>query len=201
MNKRTLLLISIFFTQCTTRHAEQWQKITIDPKLPRYAAFSSMKKQIEAFFNPLPDTIPKASNDVTFFAGNYQNKKDTAGTKNNHCEAYYKDSDTLFIRIGKDGILGGNGFTISCKNENFNTKGYLYSDMVYMGKVNQPQHWVIYQKLTLDKKSYRVGDSLYGKIDFKAMERNEIGDTILYKGNGNFRVKVEKLIMVEPLNM
>jgi hypothetical protein len=57
----------------------------------------------------------------------------------------------------------------------------------------EPTHKLIYQKLTLDKPNYKLGDSLYGKIEFKSIETDSNGETKEHFGKGNFRTKVKKL--------
>jgi hypothetical protein len=148
------------------------------------------KKELMTF--PDQDSTLKRSSMVSFLMGEKHNRQDSLNSSYNTCTAYFSTLDTLHIDIGLHDLLGGWGFNISYHNRRFYTEGYKYSDIVYQGKLDKPQHWVIHQELTLDRTSYKVGDSLYGYIDFKAMERNELGDTIVYNGKGKFRAKVIK---------
>ena len=52
---------------------------------------------------------------------------------------------------------------------------------------------MIYQKLTLDKPVYKIGDNLYGKIDFKVLEIDQDRNKINHSGDGYFRTIVKEL--------
>jgi len=189
---RSIFLTISLFVCCKSPRTQQWDVATINHRLPKDSIFALMdtKKELTTF--PGQDSTLKRSSMVSFLMGEKHNRQDSLNSSYNTCTAYFTTSDTLHIDIGLHDLLGGWGFNISYHNRRFYTEGYKYSDIVYQGKLDKPQHWVIHQELTLDRTSYKVGDSLYGYIDFKAMERNELGDTIVYNGKGKFRAKVIK---------
>ncbi|KIA96589.1 hypothetical protein OC25_02305 [Pedobacter kyungheensis] len=150
-----------------------------------------MDTQKELMTFPHQDTALKRSSMVSILTGDLHSRQDSLNSNFNTCTAYLSKSDTLHINIGLHSLFGGSGFIISCYDSRFYTEGYEYSDVVYSG-TDKPQHWVIRQELTLDRAKYKAGDSLYGYINFKAAERNELGDTVIYSGKGNFRAKVKK---------
>ncbi|WP_230146126.1 hypothetical protein [Pedobacter sp. Bi36] len=188
----SLFFITIILVNCNNKIAEQWDEVTVNHSLSKDKTFAQMGLQPEIMPYPGQDSTLKRSSEVAFLVREGPSRQDPPGTKDNNCEAFFMGTDTLHIHIGLNGLLGGSGFRIKYHNNRFYTEGYRYSDMVYQGKVDEPLHWVVYQKLSLDKSSYNIGDSLYGYIDFKAMERNEIGDTLTYSGHGKFRTSVIK---------
>lgn len=187
---RSIFLTIALFTSCKNQHSEKWDVVTIDLDMSKDSIFALMdaKKELNTF--PAQDATLKRSSTVSILIGEHHSKQDSLNSSYNTCAAYFSKADTLRIDIGLRGLFGGTGFNINYHNRRFYIKGYQYSDVIYQGKLDKPEHWVIHQKLILDKTSYKVGDSLYGYVDFKAMERNEVGDTIVYNGKGKFRAKV-----------
>jgi hypothetical protein len=188
----SLFTIALLFTACTKKHIEKWDTIKVNPNLSKDSIFTKMDKQKEFIIFPKFDSTLKQSSRVAILIGEKHSRADSLNSSFSTCKAYFHKADTLNIHIGLDGPFGGSGIDISYHNNKFNTKGYQYSDVVPSGKLEKPLHWVIHQQLVLDKASYKIGDSLYGYIDFKVKERNEIGDTVVYSAQGKFRAKVLK---------
>jgi hypothetical protein len=188
----SILLTTALFIGCNNTRTEQWDAATFNPGFSKDSAFALMDTKKELITFPGQDSTRKRSSMVSILIGEHHSRQDSLNSFYNTCTAYFSKSDTLHIDIGLRGIFGGTGFDISYHTRRFYTKGYQYSDVVYQGKLDKPQHWVVHQKLILERASYKVGDSLYGYIDFKAMERNELGDTITFHGKGKFRAKVIK---------
>ncbi|QIL41620.1 hypothetical protein G7074_21550 [Pedobacter sp. HDW13] len=186
----SILLTTFLFTGCKNIHWEQWDPVNINPNLSKDSTFALMDTQKELATFPEQHTTLKRSSMVSILIGEKHSRQDSLNSTYNTCTAYFSSSDTLHIDIGVHGLFGGTGFEISYHNKRFNTKGYQYSDVVYQEKTDKPQHWIIHQQLTLNQPEYKAGDSLYGYIDFKAIERNAIGDTIIYNGKGKFRAKM-----------
>ena len=133
----------------------------------------------------------KRTSDVAYFGGHKLNLEDDKYSKLNNCRAYFFHSDTLSINIGIGNGFGGQGFIISYKNKNFYTHPYFWTDVIIEGEV-EPKYEIVYQKLTLDKPTYSLGDSLYGYIDFKSVETDNYMNTIKHFGKGYFRTKITK---------
>jgi hypothetical protein len=186
------LTISLFIG-CKNSHTEQCNAVLVNSGFSKDNTYVLMDTRRELRTFPAQDPTQKRSSMVSLLIGKKHNRQDSLNSSYNICTAYFSKSDTLHIDIGLRGPFGGTGFKISYHNSRFYTEGYQYSDAVYQGKLDKPQHWVIHQKLILDRRNYKIGDSLYGYIDFKAMARNELGDTIIYNGKGKFRAKVIKL--------
>ena len=185
------LLLSLSFLACKSTPSERCDIVRINPRISRDKAFAIMDTQKELMAFPGQDSTLKRSSMVSILTGDQHSRQDSLNSNFNTCTAYLSKSDTLHIDIGLHSLFGGSGFIISCYDGRFYTEGYEYSDVVYSG-TDKPQHWVICQELTLDRTKYKAGDSLHGYINFKAAERNELGDTIVYTGKGNFRAKVKK---------
>jgi hypothetical protein len=83
----------------------------------------------------------------------------------------------------------GHGLIIKYSNKKFNTKAYRHTDLFIIGETT-PNQKLINHKLVLNKANYKIGDSLFGRIEFKSIEINNQGDTVLHISNGNFRGSV-----------
>jgi hypothetical protein len=138
------------------------------------------------------DSVMKRTSDVAYFTGHRTNLQNDQWSKFNNCRAYFFHSDTLTINIGMGNGFGGSGFIINCKNGRFYTEPYFSTDVVVVGEVG-PTYKIVYQKLILDKKSYSLGDSLYGFINFKSIETDNKNNKTEHFGNGYFRTRVGKL--------
>jgi hypothetical protein len=172
---------------------ERWDVVVIDPELSRVSVYKELDKQGE-IFSALEkrDTSIRRSSEVAYYPG--QERLDSQYAKFNNCRAFYFPkfhSDTLLINIGIGTGFGGKGFMINYCNGKFYTKPYVSTDVVYEQMI-EPVFRVVYQKLTLDKSSYKVGDSLFGRIDFKSIEIDGL-KTKEHLGKGYFRTKVTKL--------
>ena len=115
----------------------------------------------------------------------------TEFSKFNNCRAYFHHADTLSIKIGIGDGFGGFGFIINYKDKKFHTQAYLSTDMIIEGEI-EPTHKIVYQELTLDRPNYQIGDSLFGKVEFKSIETSNKGKTTEHFGKGSFRTKVTK---------
>lgn len=76
-------------------------------------------------------------------------------------------------------------------DKKFYTEAYYSKDVMTEGEI-EPTHKIIYQNLTLDKPDYKVGDSLYGKTEFKSIETNREVEPTEHFGKGNFSTKASK---------
>lgn len=192
INDGLLLLLTVFvLSSCESKNnSSQWNEAKIDSDIKNEPIYYQLDKQNEIFsmFEKQDSTVKRTSG-VSYFRAQKINLKDTAYTTFNNCRAYFYNSDTLSIKIGFGGFFGGSGFIIEYKNRKFHTEAYLFSDG-NIGEKIKPKHKLVYQKLILDKVNYNIGDSLYGKIDFKSIETDKYGDTTEHFGKGYFRTKI-----------
>lgn len=185
-----VLTLSILSSYTEKKNLNQWDKVNIDSKISKDLIYKQLDKQKEIFSAiEEQDSSRKRTSDVSYFSGKKIDLNETKYSKNNNCRAYYFRSDTLSINIGISNGFSGRGFIIKYKNEKFYTEAYRSTDMIIEGEV-EPTHKIVYQKLTLDKVNYKLGDSLYGKIEFKSIETESNGKTTEHFGKGNFRTIV-----------
>ncbi|RBQ11371.1 hypothetical protein [Pedobacter miscanthi] len=195
MNKFSQLLcisVALFVSGCQNKqNSDQWDNACLDPGLPKNIIYHELDQKGEIFsFYEKHDKSKRTSN-VSYFSYGIHEKRDTSGTTYNNCRAYYSGSDTLLINIGINGPFGGQGLLIKYVNKKFNTEAYMHTDLVIEGEM-APNQKIIYQKLSLNKENYEIGDSLFGKIEFKSIDLDYSGDTILRSGHGNFRALVKE---------
>ncbi|MDR6803132.1 hypothetical protein J2Y45_000402 [Dyadobacter sp. BE34] len=171
---------------------DQWDDATIDANLSKDSIYKQLDKEKE-IFSALDDRDPLArrTSNVSYFSGKRIDLSDTQYAKYNNCRAYFWNTDTLSIKIGIGNGFGGQGFIINYKDKTFYTEAYLATDNIIPWEV-KPTHKIVYQKLTLDKPKYVVGDSLFGKIEFKSIETDNEGERTEHFGKGHFRTKVSK---------
>ena len=189
-----LIIVTIILSALSSCNSiERWGEVVIDPKLSRASIYKELDGQKEIFsaFEKWDPSISRSS-DVAYYSGH--EKLDSQHAKFNNCRAFYFSklhSDTLLINIGIGNGFGGHGFIIKYRKGKFYTEPYVSTDVVYEDMV-EPVYKVIYQKLTLDKSGYEVGDSLFGRIDFKSIEKDGL-KTKEDVGKGYFRTQVTKL--------
>jgi hypothetical protein len=170
---------------------EKWDWVTTDSKIDENKIYKELNKQKEIFFMLEKRDSSKRSSDVYYFAGENLNFKDQY-SKNYNCEAYFPLSDTLIINIGQNSLFRGKGFKINLIDNKFHIQTYETSDLIDEFEV-LPTYKIIYQKLILDKANYKIGDSLFGKVEFKSIETDQDNNQIQHFGKGYFRTKVKEL--------
>lgn len=171
----------------------KWNEAEIKDSISKASVYARLDSQNEIFsVFEKQDTLMKRTSDVAyFFTGEKIDLKDSGYSKLNNCKAYYFHSDTLLINIGIGNGLTDRGFVIRYKNRNFYTEPYFSTDIV-MEHQKEPIYKILYQKLILDKAHYKIGDSLYGRIEFKSIETTTDNRKQEHFGIGNFRAKVRK---------
>lgn len=190
----SLLLYVFFLSSCHDKNQyHKWDSVVIDPTIVQNDAYNQLDREKE-FFSVLEkqDTLAKRSSGVLYFTKGHVNLSDSNSAKLNTCRAYYFHDDTLSINIGIGNGFAGWGFIIKYIDNKFYAEPYYSTDVIMEGEL-EPVYEIIYQKVTLDKPNYKVGDSLFGKIDFKAIEIEPDNTKIEHTGNGYFRTKVKVL--------
>ena len=176
-----------------TKNTNQWDEVSIDADLSKNSVYKQLDEEKEIFsLYEKQDSLAKRTSGVSYFSGRSIDLDDTRYTKYNNCRAYYFKTDTLLINIGFGTGFGGSGFIIHYKDKKYYTQAYNFTDVIIKGEV-KPTHKIVYQKLILDKTDYAVGDSLFGKIEFKSIETDNEGEGTEHFGKGNFRTKVSNL--------
>lgn len=187
-----LSLVLFFTTNCKNKIAgKHWEDIITDPKISKNIIYSQLDKQSEIFsVGEEPDSMAKRTSDVAYFRGEKINQTDTNYSKIYNCRAYLFH-DTLSINIGIGYGLGAYGFNMSCHNNKFDIRPYLVADIEDPNALEH-SYEILYQRLTLDKTSYKLGDSLFGKVDFKIIETTPNRNPVQHLAKGYFRTKVKK---------
>lgn len=198
IKKITPYTLLFFITACMggcqrkSQH-KQWDNATIDATLATNAAYRQLDKEREVFsMTERQDTSWKRTSGVAYFTKGHVNLSDSTSARFNNCRAYFVKDSTLSINIGIGNGFGGYGFVIHYKDRKFYTEPYYATDLVIPDQP-EPVYELIYQRLTVDKPAYQVGDSLYGEIDFKMVEIDQDNNKIGHSGKGYFRTKIKEL--------
>ncbi len=191
----TFLLIITSLPDCNAqKQHKQWEEVKLNSKISEDTIFSQLnkRKEILSGFEDFK-TFKTRSSAVSYFTTDTEkfNLKDEYSKRMNNCRAFYFHSDTLSINIGISSGFSGWGFTISYKNKKFYVEPYYFVDIVTSEA--KPTYKIVYQHLTLNKTTYKVGDSLYGNVDFKAIEFTNDNLTFEHYGKGYFRAKIRKI--------
>ena len=108
----------------------------------------------------------------------------------NNCRAR-KLNGKIRINIGFSSGFSGGGYEIDNLYGRYNIKPYSFTDVV---PDNSPElkFKMLKQNVTLNKRFYKVGDSIFGKIDFVLEHYNSPPNKHIVYGNGYFRTKIEE---------
>ena len=189
-----LLFIVVCASSCKSKSQhKQWDNASIDPTITQSTSFKLLNQESEVFSGlEKEDTLAKRTSGVLYFTNGHINLSDSNSARLNNCRAYFFHGETLSINIGIGNGFGGWGFIINYRDKKFYAEPYYSTDVIIVGEP-EPVYEILYQKLTLDKPSYKVGDSLFGKIDFKTIEIDQDKTKIEHSGKGYFRSKVSVL--------
>ena len=193
---KALLVCFIFcLLSCSTKKKKiQENLLGFDSTIMRQAVYKKMDGEKELLCDANRDSSPKRTSDVAYFAHGRFNYTDSNSARNNRCNVILH-GDTLSIRFGCKGWPVSSGFVIHYQNNRFYTEPYYSTDEVFENEP-KPVYDLVYQRLILDKRTYRKDDSLYGRIDFKSIEMNRYIGRIEHTGTGYFRTKVQ--VFVRP---
>jgi hypothetical protein len=194
------ILLTLYLFNCNNKTGEElnedgteWEGVKIDPGIRKNSIYADLNKQEEVFsaFEEMDSFTTKTSG-VAYYSGVQRDPKSDYYARFNNCRSFFFKHDTLSINIGISSGLGGWGFGIDYHNKRFHTQPYYFDDVIYEGEI-EPIHKIIYQKLTLDKPDYKPGDSLYGWVEFKSIEKSGFNRGREHTGTGYFRTKVGKI--------
>jgi len=163
---------------------------TVNSNIRNENIFRVMDKQKEIINGTeIYDSIPRRKSSTVLF---YTDKKPVTKEELeiasfNNCRAINRKGKTR-ITIGFSSGYSGGGYEIDYLLGKFKLQPYSFTD-VLPDRSKEPDYKILKQDITLDKAYYKVGDSIYGKIDF-IMENNNFPKKILIYGNGYFRTKV-----------
>lgn len=164
---------------------------TVDSNIRNENIFRVMDKQKEIINGTeIYDSIPRRkSSTVLFYADKKPvTKEELEIASFNNCRAINRKGKTI-ITIGFSSGYSGGGYEIDYLLGRFKLQPYSFTD-VLPDRSKEPDYKILKQDITLDKAYYKVGDSIYGKIDFIMENNNFPPKKILIYGNGYFRTKV-----------
>jgi hypothetical protein len=192
MKTSTFLLALAVIVSCKSKQTSQDNKNVLaiakyDTAISKNQAFREMESQKEVVDIDAMDSTLKRSSNVNYCISSGDNNPDNCSNEYN-CTASFFRSDTLNINIDFNSGLGGMGILLHYKNGAFDIRPNYWTDQ-YDEFSAKPIFIIKEQSLVLDKKQYKVGDSLYGKTNFYITETKE-GKTKEYSGQGYFRAKV-----------
>ena len=169
-----------------------WMNTDINPAIVKNSVYEQLEKENEVFsFGEKQDLSMRRTSSVAYFTKGNGSYSSSSFARLNNCRAYFLENGILNINIGLGDGFSNRGFMIHYKGKQFYTEPYHSTDVVIPDEP-EPAYEIKYQKLTLNKPVYEVGDSLYGNIDFKAIEIDQEGIKINHDGKGYFRTVVKE---------
>ena len=167
----------------------KWDYAKYDGKISLSPIFKKLdqEKELHVMLDA-KDSILKRSSDVAYFS----KCEDTINTKyyrHNKCKARMT-TDTLYINIGFGSEFSGSGSQIKYFNKKFYVEPYHWTD-VWLGKEFESTYKLNKQELILDKVEYKIGDSIFGRIEFESIETDFEKKKTIRKGEGYFRGEIK----------
>jgi hypothetical protein len=164
-------------------------RIFIQADIAKNRIYKKLDKQKDTREFGVDTTLQPKTSDVKYLNNRNGSLKDTTSARIYNCRSSLKQ-DTLSINIGIGTGFVGWGFTIYSRKQFFNIEPYYWTDAVIVG-APKPTFKIITQSLILNKAQYMVGDSIWGNVKFKIMEKDG-SQTITHIADGYFRSKVTK---------
>jgi hypothetical protein len=192
----SFIFFLLFITSCKHHDGNsKWKDAEFDPGIRTNPAYADLDKQKEIFdFDDdyKEDSLAKRTSGVAYYDDEKRDPRTDYYARFNICRTGYFNSDTLGISIGTNSGFGTRGFSILYFNQKFYTQPYYSDDDIYEGEV-KPTYKIISRELILDKRDYKPGDSLYGRIEFKSIETSGNNSGRQHEGVGYFRAKIKKI--------
>ena len=166
---------------------------TIDSNIKDEKIFRLMDSQKEIINGTERyDSIPrKRSSTVLFYADRKpKTPEEIKIAGSNNCRAIKWDGQ-IKISIGLSSGYSGGGYDIDYLYGRYKIKPYSFTDVV-PDNSPEPEFKMLKQNVILNKRFYKVGDSIYGKIDFVLEHNNSPPNKHIVYGIGYFRTKIEE---------
>ena len=167
----------------------KWDYAKYDPKIPLNPIFKKLNQEKELYgLLDARDSILKRSSSVAYFSKG----EDTINNnyyRNNKCIARMT-TDTLYVSIGMGSGFSGSGSQIKYFKKKFYVEPFRWTD-ASLGKEFESTYKLNKQELILDKVEYKIGDSIFGRIEFESIETDFNKKRTIKKGKGYFRGKIK----------
>ncbi len=167
---------------------EKWDVAENDSFISKNPIYKKLNRENEIYsIFDRKDSVLKKSSNVAY----YQKNEDTLKNKYlrfNKCKAHMT-TDTLFINIGSSSGFSSKGFQIKYYEQKFYTEPYSWSDAEI--EELKSTYKLNFQNLILDKAEYKVGDSIFGKIQFESIENNFENKITTKVADGFFRAEIK----------
>jgi|SRR5687768_1173213 len=188
---KAFLMVTIILISCNCKKTSQNQKTNFetakfDPAISNYPVYQEMQKVKECFNIFETDSSFKTSS--IQYCILWENRDMFSCSEKYYCNSYSKGSDTLKISIGNADGYSGKGFQILYKDEEFKIMPFTWTHNMPDYQL-KPVVEIKDQSLVLNKKQYKTGDSLFGKVNFHFVVE-EFGERTEHFGKGYFRTQV-----------
>jgi hypothetical protein len=194
-----IIILFVMLVSCKQNKDDKqimWNKIMVDSFIKNDSTFSKLNTKNEVLFPfKKKDLVSKQSCDIFYFDGKQKDYKiylNNGFYRNYKCIPIIDNLGVLKIIIDYSDGFSSHGFTITCKNKEFTTTTYYHADF---NSKEKKTHKIIYQKLILNKAIYQLNDSIFGKIEFKSIDKYSNNFVKEHNGKGFFRGKI-----IKPMN-
>lgn len=167
----------------------EWSYANIDSNLVHNPAYKELDKEKEiclSYIKGVP--IGKRSSGVSYTTANKDSLDNFSRYYN--CQSFLDSNNKLLINIGMGNGFVAKGFTVRYFDRQFSTKPFYFEDVI-IENAPKPVYRISSQYLSLNKSTYNIGDSLYGKIDFEIFEMSGENINRKHVAHGYFRSKVK----------
>ena len=183
---RTLLIFfcTVLFATCSYTYVPpDYDSLAYDSDISNEYAFHFMNDHFEPSIRGQVDSTSKASTNAELVVIN-DSLNHFFVINQMRCRAWIQE-DTLWVRISWSDGFTGHGVNIKIKDEKFKCIPFRSTDVIIPGRKKPIVH-IEKQTLTLDKKTFQIGDSLFGRFYMRA-----IVDGLERKyARGHFRTRI-----------
>jgi len=197
-----ITILTIFCTiSCSKKSANS--NLIIEKDIKSNSVFKKLNDSLEFRLRKRDSIGSKRSTNITFEI----NINDTIShitklkAKSSFLNSYYigknneklqvKESDTLAVYIDNFDGYSSEGIKLLLYKDNYDIKYYMTSDVILPTKPIELTK-VNFSKIILDKKKYKVGDSIYGFIDTNLTYQNRFSLPQKITAKGYFRTIIKE---------
>ena len=200
----TIIVLSILtFFSCNKKENEIGSNINVDEKIKENEIFKKLDDSLEFNLNRRDSVGAKRSSNIKFeiTINDTITHVTELKAKSSFLNTYYfgkeneqiqiKKSDTLVVYIDNFDGYSSEGIKILVHQDNYDIKYFTTSDVILpnrrieLTKINS-------SKLILDKKNYKVNDSIFGYVEANLTYQNIFSLPQHIKTKGYFRTKIKE---------
>ncbi len=186
----TYFILGMFFLECTPKEQTQTGlgKFSVDTNLSKHDIFKNLSEypELKLFNHEKMESATRTAHIIQkiSYSDTFYHPSGSFHFEDYKCKAEYQ-GDTLFIWLNNNNGYFGNGVLAEVIRNRFLIKDI--DPKTLKGEVTFIHSTPTYQKLILNRSTFKRGDSIYGFIEYTS----KIDSTITKNFVGYFRTKIK----------